>query len=138
MNHADTEVRTLQVFYDLLEAQLEKQYQNLEAHHPVLLDGEGIEEKLLAAEKRVAQFMSHCNPAAGFLDGAREGNESSVAFLHERCGYLLKLIERNAAAVHRLRAEISASLQGLQAGGRFLRSVRPYREVQPKFIDARH
>jgi len=138
MNHADTEGRALQAFYDSLEAQLEKQYQNLEARHPVLLDGEGIEEKLLAAEKRVAQFMSHCNPAAGFLDGAREENESSAAFLRERCRNLLKLIERNAAALHRLREEIRASLQGLQAGGRFLRSVRPYREAQPKFIDARH
>ena len=82
--------------------------------------------------------MSHCNPAAGFPDGARVENESSAAFLRERCGYMLKLIERNAVALHRLREEIRVSLQGLQAGKRFLRSVRPYREVQPKFIDARH
>jgi hypothetical protein len=138
MNQADTEVRILQAFYDSLEIRLEEQYQNLEARHLVLMDGEVIEEKLFAAEKRIARFVSNCNPAAGILDGARVGNESSAVFLHERCRTLLKLIERNAAALHRLRGEISASLQGLRAGGRFLRSVRPYRELQPKFIDARH
>ena len=138
MNHTDSEVRTLQALYDSLEAQLEKQYESLESRHPVLMDGEGVEEKLLAAEKRVAQFMGYCNPSSGFFGGSRQENESSAAFLRERCRCLLKLIERNAAALRRLREEISASLKGLQAGGRFLRSVRPYREVRPKFIDTCH
>jgi hypothetical protein len=141
MHPIDLELQHLEELYDKLEIQLEKQYQDLKARRLPGPDEERqaatLGQQTIAAEKRIACFMRDLEADPETFASCRSKVASRAALLRARARHVLALIERNAAGLGQLRSAARESLRQLHVGGQFLQSVRGYREVRPKFIDAR-
>jgi hypothetical protein len=141
MHSIDLELQCLEELYDKLEIQLEEQYQDLKTHRLPGPDGErqagALNQQTVEAEKRIACVMQELEADPETLASCRSRVASRTALLRARARRLIDLIERNAAGFSQMRSAAQESLRKLHVGGQFLRSVRGYREVQPKFIDAR-
>jgi len=141
MHALDTELQNLETLCDRLEVSLEIQYQHLrsrrfpdtaENHEAALLA-----EHLQKAEKQLARLLRQHPPDSMPASAERSRFRARSAQMQKRARHLLALIERNAAQCRELRRASLEALRELQVGGKFLQSVRGYRENQPRFFDAR-
>jgi hypothetical protein len=141
MHPIDLELQCLEELYDKLGIQLEKQYQDLKAHRLPGPDEQRqagtLDQQTIEAEKRIARVMQELEADPETFASCRSRVASRAALLRARARHLIDLIERNAAGFSQMRSAAQESLRKLHVGGQFLQSMRGYKEVQPKFIDAR-
>jgi hypothetical protein len=135
-----SELENLARLYDSLQFRLDKQFQDFRASRFPEAGEEAeyasLQRQILDAEIRLTRIVYEVGNSPLRTGADRDAIIAQTATLRQHAHHLLEIIERNAAQCRQLQSAAQSGLQELQQGGKFLQSVRGYRENQPKFLDS--
>jgi hypothetical protein len=140
MNRLESELENLARLYESLECRLEKQFRDFaENRFPEAREETeyaSLQHNILDAETRLARIVAQVESSLSRTGADRDTITAQAATLRRHAHHLLEIIERNAAQCRQFQSAAQSGLQELLRGGKFLQSVRGYRENQPKFLDS--